>query len=167
MIKPEIEAALNAQFNQEQAAAQEYLAMTAFFDHLNMAGFASFMRTQADEEREHALKFFDHICTRGGRAKISAIPEPAFGFDSPKAVFEAAYEREKSNTAAIHALYKLASDHGDYATQTMLHWFIDEQVEEEQWCEEAVALMEMAGDNRSAMLMLDKKYALLATTNRG
>ena len=30
--------------------------------------------------------------------------------------------------------------------------------EEEAWCEEALALLEMVADNRSALLMLDKRY---------
>ena len=65
---------------------------------------------------------------------------------------------EQKNTASIHELYRLATEHGDYPTQTMLHWFIDEQVEEEAWCEEALALFDTIGDNPSALLMLDNRY---------
>ena len=158
MLKPEIEAALNKQLNWEQTAAQEYLAMAAYFEGASLRGFAKFMRKQAEEETEHAMRIFDHIFNRGGRAKAGAIPEPRGSFDSTKSVFESALARERSNTEGVHALYRLAVDTQDYATQTMLHWFIDEQVEEEQWCEEALAVLEMVGDNRSALLMLDKRY---------
>ena len=90
--------------------------------------------------------------------KLGSIVEPRGEFQSPKAVFDAAYSREQANTRAIHDLYGLAADKNDYPTQTMLQWFITEQVEEEEWCQEAVTLLEMAGDNKSALLMLDRRY---------
>ncbi|MCP3904551.1 MAG: ferritin [Planctomycetes bacterium] len=163
MLKPEIESALNDQFNMEQSASHGYLAMTAYLDARNPNGFAAFMRRQADEERVHALKIFDHISERGGTPKLMAIEAPEQDFDSVKAVFEAARDREGDNTRSIHALFKLARDHDDYPTQTMLQWFIEEQVEEEAWCDEAVDLLTMAGDSSSALLMLDQKYGGLAT----
>ena len=162
MLKPKIEDALNAQLNEEQTAAQEYLAMTAWFEQRNLKGFASFMRVQAEEERQHALKIFDHIFDRSGYVQLKSIAEPASDFDSPRAVFEAAYDREKGNTKSIHALYRLAGENDDYATQAMLQWFITEQVEEERWAEEAVGLLDVAADNRSALLMLDARYGAKA-----
>ena len=163
MLKPEVESALNDQLNQEQSASHEYLAMTAYLEGRNLNGFAAFMRRQSDEERAHALKIFDHISERGGTPRLMAIKVPDQEFDSAKAVFEAARNRERDNTRSIHALFKLARDHDDYPTQTMLQWFIEEQVEEEAWCEEAVDLLTMAGDSSSALLMLDQKYGGLAT----
>lgn len=162
MLDPHIESALNAQINQEQTAAQEYLAMAAWFEARNLRGFAAFMRAQSEEERSHALKLFDHVFDRGGHVQLDAIAQPCSKFDSPKAVFEAALERERSNTRSIHELYRLAGEHSDYAAQAMLQWFITEQVEEEQWGEEAVALLDVAGDNQSALLMLDDRYGRTA-----
>ncbi len=162
MLKPDIEAGLNAQLNEEQTAAQEYLAMAAFFEQQSLKGFAGFMRRQAEEEVEHAMRVFDHIAARGGSVRIKAIAAPTGNFDSARDVFQAALEREQSNTRSIHDLYRLAGDAADPATQIMLHWFIEEQVEEESWASEALALLDMAADNRSAMLMLDKRYGAAA-----
>ena len=162
MLQPPIESALNTQLNEEQTAAQEYLAMAAWFEQRNLKGFASFMRAQFEEESQHALKIFDHIFQRSGQVRLKSIPEPVSNFDSPKTVFQAAYDREKANTKSIHELYRLAGEHDDYATQVMLQWFITEQVEEEQWAEEAIGLLDVAGDNRSAMLMLDARYGTQA-----
>jgi ferritin len=158
MLKPEIEKALNEQINCEQSASQEYLAIAGYFEGLELRGFARFMRRQAREEQAHALRLFDHVVDRGGQISLGDIPAPPSAFDSVLAAFEAAYEREKANTRSIHKLYKLALDLSDYATQTMLHWFIEEQVEEEQWCEEATSLLSMAGDDQAALIVLDEKY---------
>ena len=69
----------------------------------------------------------------------------------------AALEQEKQNTASIHDLYKLAQSLNDFATQSHLQWFLDEQVEEEKIFDEALALLDMAGDDASALLMLNEK----------
>ena len=162
MVEPEMQDALNKQFNWEQTASQDYLAMAAWFEGLSLRGFAKFMRKQSDEEREHAMRFFKHINDRGGQVEVGSITKPRSDFGSPNDVFQAAYTREQSNTKSIHSLYGLAQERKDYPTQTMLHWFIDEQVEEEAWCEEALHLLEMVGDNKSALLMLDKRYGAQA-----
>lgn len=163
MLSPDMQAALNRRFNEEQSASQEYLAMAGWCESQNLRGFAAFMRRQSDEERMHALKFFDHIIDRGGVVHVDALAAPNLSFDSALSVFRAALERERANTRSINECYRLAAEQNDYATQTFLHWFINEQVEEEQWAEEAVGLLETAGDNRSALLMLDNRYGSLMT----
>ena len=162
MLKPEIEAALNSQLNMEQTAAHEYLAMAAYFEQQSLGGFAGFMRAQSAEETEHAMRIFKHIFDRGGSVTIGAIAAPRGGYESARGVFEVARDREHANTTSIHELYRLAGAADDPATQIMLHWFIEEQVEEEQWCAEALSLLDMVGDNRSALLMLDKRYGVKA-----
>ena len=72
-------------------------------------------------------------------------------------VFQAALRSEENNTASIHALYKLAVDEGDYPTQSFLKWFIDEQVEEERTMNDAIGMLEHAGDDRSALLVLNQQ----------
>ncbi len=162
MLKPEMQAAINAQFSREQAAAQEYLAMAAYFEGESLSGFAKFMRAQVAEETEHAMRFYKYVYNRGGAVTIGAIGAPAGHFESTRSVFQAALGREQSNTASIHTLYRLAREVDDPASETMLHWFIQEQVEEEKWCTDALALLDMVGDNRSALLMLDKRYGTKA-----
>jgi len=158
MLESPIESALNTQINMEQTAAHEYLAMAAWFEQRTLNGFASFMRAQYEEECEHAMKIYDHVFMRGGRVRLKSISEPTSDFDSPKAVFEAAYKYERANTKSINKLYKLAGEHEDYATQTMLQWFITEQVEEEQWAQEAIDLLSAAGDNQNSIFFLDARY---------
>ena len=138
--------------------------MAAHFEGESLRGFASFMRKQHLEEQTHAMKIFDFLLDRGGRASPGAIAAPTTAFDSPRAVFAAAYEREKANTKSIHEVYQLAVELKDYAAESMLSWFVDEQVEEENWCQEVLALLDRAGDHPAAMLMLDDRYGKLAVT---
>ena len=55
-----------------------------------------------------------------------------------------------------HALYALANELDDYATQAHLKWFLDEQVEEEKTITDILGRLELAGDDKTAILILDQ-----------
>jgi ferritin len=149
--------AINEQIRDELYSAYLYLSMAAYFEAQSLPGFASWMRTQSEEEVEHAMKFFDFVNERGGRVKLQAIEQPTVDFESPLAVFEATYEHEQKVTALIHGLYELALEENDYAAQVMLHWFIEEQVEEEASVSQIVDTLERVGDKDQALIMLDRE----------
>jgi len=156
-LKAKIEEALNAQINQEMAAAYSYLAASAWFDESNLDGFASWMELQRQEELEHANKLMNYLHDRGGKLSLSAVEKPKSEYQSVMEVFQSALGNEENNTRSIHALYKLAVDEGDYPTESFLKWFIDEQVEEESTMNDAIGMLEHAGDDRSALLVLNQQ----------
>lgn len=157
MMDPKIETALNAQINQEISASYNYYAMSAHFEHENLGGFASWMMIQRDEELAHAHKLYQYVLDRGGNVKLTGIDAPRTDFGSIREVFQFAFDTEKANTASINKLYSLAKELDDYATLSHLQWFIDEQVEEEKTFDDALALIDMAGDDRSALILLNEK----------
>jgi len=89
--------------------------------------------------------------------ELHAIEQPPIDFESPHAVFEKTYEHEQKVTGLIHDLYALALDENDYATQVMLHWFIEEQVEEEDGVSQILDTLERVGDKEQALMMLDRE----------
>jgi len=157
MLDQQVLDALNKQINHEMTAAYNYLAMEAWFEHANLTGFAQWMHQQRLEELDHATKLFQFVNHRGGRVQLDAVAKPNAEFKDPRDVFAKAFALERKNTEAIHELYELATQKKDYATQSMLKWFIDEQVEEEDTTSEIEALLEMAGDDTSALLMLNRQ----------
>ena len=154
-----VEKAFNDQINEELFSAYMYLAVAAHFKAMNLDGFASWMRHQADEEVEHAMRLFTHINRRGGRVVLKAIGEPPLDFGSPLEAFQKALAHEQHITGTINALYEVAVEEKDYPAQMELQWFIDEQVEEEENTGGVVELLKMAGDNKGALLMLDRELA--------
>jgi len=152
-----IEAAFNEQINEELFSSYVYLALAAHFEAKSLEGFANWMKHQAQEEVEHAMRLFDHINRRGGRVVLKAISEPPAEFGSPLAGFEKALAHEQHITGCIYRLYELAKEENDYPAQMELQWFIDEQVEEEESTGRVVEQLKMAGDNQSALLMLDRE----------
>jgi ferritin len=167
MISPAIQQALNDQINLEFSSAYAYLAMSGYFEAANLPGFASWMRTQYQEELMHALRLFDHMHDRGGTVKLEAVAEPKAKFKTALEAFEAGLKHEQKVTASIHKLYALAAKEDDYATQTMLQWFINEQVEEEKNVGQAVDWLKISGDSPVALLMLDQKLGARPAADAG
>lgn len=149
--------ALNAQVTVEFAAAHEYLSMAVYFDERNLSGCCKWAFVQADEERAHALKMVNYLHDRGVRVILQAVPAPPTDFGSPRGAFAKALELEEANTANINNIYKLALEEADYATQSYMTWFVDEQVEEEKSIGDVLARLDMIGDSMPALILLDRE----------
>lgn len=157
MISPSLTDALNDQLKHELYSSYLYLAMSAYCDAQNLPGFAHWMRLQADEEREHAMKFFEFIQDRGARVALQALPQPPHDFGSPLGVFEQVLAHEQEITSLIDQLYRKAAAEQDHPTQVFLEWFISEQVEEEKTASQILETLRMAGDSKVALLMVDRE----------
>lgn len=156
-MDPEIQKAVNEQIGTELASAYTYLAFSAHFEEQSFAGFARWMRMQAQEELGHAMRFFDHVLERGGHVALPAVAAPTDDFGSPLEVFEAALKQEQAVTASINDLYGLARERKDYAIEPLLQWFVTEQIEEEASVGLAVDQLRRAGDDAPTLLLLDSR----------
>jgi ferritin len=155
MISKSIEQAINEQINKELYSSYLYLSMAAYFENKNLPGFAKWMYVQADEERGHGMKFFEHLVDRGGKVELKPIAGPATEWKLSLDVFKQVQEHEAFITASINALYELAGKEKDYPTQVLLQWFITEQVEEEKNAADIVQQLELIDAKGTAVLMLD------------
>ena len=156
-MSADLQDAYNDQISLEFASSYAYLQMAAFLEDANLPGFGNWMRRQAEEERTHAMKFFDFVLDRGNQVELRPIPAPSTDYTSPLSAFEASLAHEQKVTAAIHDLYSQATEAKDYESLPLLHWFIDEQVEEESTVSELIEQIAMAGDNGAALLLLDRE----------
>ncbi|HLO16866.1 MAG TPA: ferritin [Anaerolineales bacterium] len=159
MIGKGMQAAMNEQINKEFFSSYLYLSMAAYFENKNLEGFAHWMRLQADEEREHAMKFYNFILERGGQVMLKAIDAPETEWKSNLAIAEQVAEHEAKVTASIEALYELALKEKDYPAQVLLQWFITEQVEEERNAADLVAKLKLIEERGTAVLMLDHRLS--------
>ena len=151
-----MEQSLNEQIAKEFYAFYLYLAMSAWFAERNFDGFAKWMRLQADEERNHAMRIYDYVLDRGGKVALGPVEEPSKKWKSPLEVFETAKKHEQLVSGSINQLYTQALAERDYPSQVMLQWFISEQVEEEKTSTAIVERLRLVGDNDpSGLLILD------------
>jgi len=150
-----IEGVLNQQVNAELYSAYMYLGMSAYFESLNLKGFAKWMSAQAKEEVGHGMKIFKFLSDRGNKPTLLPIKAPADKWTSPQAVFETALKHEQSVTGMIDNLVSIAQKEKDNTTFQFLQWFVEEQVEEEAQTSEIVDKLKLAKSDGSALLMLD------------
>jgi ferritin len=157
MINAAMVKELNAQINAELYSAYLYLAMAAWFEADNWPGFAHWMKVQAKEEQEHAMKIYEYVNDRGGRVVLDAIEAPASKWKDAHAAFEAVLKHERHVTSLIHKLVAVADKLKDTATSIFLQWFVNEQVEEEKNADELVQILARIKGSPNGLFMLDRQ----------
>ncbi|MDO5116483.1 MAG: ferritin [Synergistaceae bacterium] len=157
IIDPKMEKALNGQVAAELESAYLYLSMAAWFEANDLGGCAHWMKKQAAEEQEHAMKIFDYLSARGGHVILEAIPAPRSEWKNATEIFEQTLAHEQKVTQLIYALVELSMEMKDYATRGMLSWFVQEQVEEEETAMNILAKFRKLGDIPISLAMLDKE----------
>ena len=154
MISEKMEQAFNDQINAEFYSEYLYLAMQSYFESLNLKGFVNWMTVQVQEEHAHAMGMFNYVHERGGKVELQAIEKPETKWNSPLEGFEHVLRHSK-----INALMDVAEEQKDRAALSFLDWYLKEQVEEEASVGGVLATLKLIGDDKKALLMLDKDLA--------
>lgn len=157
MISKKMAAAINDQINAEYWSAYFYQSISVDLAYKGYAGFAQWFDIQFKEEQLHADMFVKYLVSRGGRVILRPIAEVPTEWKSIVASFEDTLKHEIQVTKLINNLYTLATEEKDYATQSFLKFFIDEQVEEEETAKQFIDNLKMIGDNGYGVFMLDKE----------
>ena len=90
---------------------------------------------------------------------FSEIKSPPAEWKSPLAVFEEVLKHEKYVTGKINDLVDLSVKLKDHATNSVLQWFVSEQVEEESSADEVVQSLTLNKNNPGGLFMIDKELA--------
>jgi ferritin len=148
---------MNNQIKNELESYYIYLSMAAYFESGSLDGMGHWMRCQAHEEMNHAMKFYKHLVDRGGKIVLQDLKQIKTEWSSPLEAFQDAYAHEQFITGKINDLTTVAREEKDYASEPMLAWFSDEQIEEEATAGKITDELEMIGNDKSALLMLDRE----------
>lgn len=157
MVSKDLLQQLNDQMNFEFESSQIYLAMAAFCASENLDGFANFFKVQAEEEKFHAMKFFNYINTIGQRAIVTGYESPRNDYDSILTTFEYAFSHEQKVTKRIYDLSDVALAEREHATISFLKWFIDEQLEEEATFDQIIQKLKRISGDSTAIYLLDEE----------
>ncbi len=157
MMSDKLHKAMNEQINAEMHSAYLYLSMASWFEDESLPGMAIWMKAQAHEEMEHAMKFYEFINDRRQKVDLLPIEGPKNSWNSPEEVFKESLEHEQYITSRINKLMDMAREEKDYAAEAFLQWFITEQVEEEAAADAILSRIQLMGDSKHAMFMLDRE----------
>ena len=162
MIGDRLSKAMNDQIKHELESYYIYLSMAAYFHSISLDGMAHWMRCQAHEEMVHAMKFFDHIIDRGGQVTLQDLKQLKTQWSSPAEAFKDAYAHEQFITGKINDLTTISREEKDYASEPMLAWFAEEQIEEEASAGKISDELAMVAEDKRGLLMLDRELGARA-----
>ncbi len=152
LISPQLAKAFNEQIGHEFGASLQYIAIAAYFYQRQLTLLAKMFEAQADEEKQHAMKFVKYVQDTKGGLQIPAIPAPKASFTSAEDAVQAALNWEKEVTSQITALMEIAVKGTDYLAQSFLQWFIDEQLEEVVKMDRMLSVIKQSGEKNLLMV---------------
>ena len=158
-MKANISEILSKQVNKELYSAYLYLEFQNIFNERGLQGFAHWYMIQTQEERDHALLFFQYLLNNGVAVSFGAIDAPDWTRGDHMTPLKKALEHEQYVTSLINGIYAAAYDDRDFRTMQLLDWFVKEQGEEEATAEDMVKNMELFGTSPQGLYALDREYA--------
>ena len=159
MLTKKVEEFCNRQIEREGYSSNLYLAMASWAENKGLAGVASWLYVQADEERLHMLKFIKYVNERGGTALLPAFKQPPVKYKSVQEMFKDVLKHEQFISASINEVLSVANDEKDFATASWIQWFVNEQIQEESSARIILDKLALAGE--SGLYFLDRDIMAL------
>ena len=156
-VSTALQKAFNRHINAEFYSSYLYLSMSTYCDSIDLPGFAHWMRIQSQEEYDHAMRLLTYLEDRDGRVTLLPIEQPPIEFNSVEDVMRQTLEHEQHVSQLINQLYAVAAESADFASQVMLQWFVNEQVEEEKTARDVIASLDKVAGRSDALLLLDRE----------
>ena len=159
MMNTKVHELLNQQINKELYSAYLYLQFSNYFDEAGLDGFANWYIIQAQEERDHAMLFYQYLKNENQKVTLEAVDKPEKAITCHMDVLKAGLEHEEYVTSLIHDIYDAAHQVKDYRTMQFLDWFVKEQGEEETNANDLITKMELFGSDPKSLYMLNQELA--------
>ncbi|MGN0797845.1 MAG: ferritin [Christensenellales bacterium] len=159
MLNKKVKDLLNQQINKEFYSAYLYLDFSNYFEARGLDGFANWYKIQAQEERDHAMLFYQYLHNNNESVTLDAIAKPDVVLDSDMTVLKAGLNHELYVTSLINDIYAAAYEVKDFRTMQFLDWFVKEQGEEETNASDLISKMELFGSDPKSLYMLNSELA--------
>lgn len=157
MMDKKVSALLNQQVNKEFYSAYLYLDFSNYYEARGLDGFANWYKIQAQEERDHAMLFYQYLHNNNEPVTLDAIAKPDKVFSDDMAPLKAGLEHEMYVTSLINDIYAAAHEVKDFRTMQFLDWFVKEQGEEETNANDLISKMELFGSDPKGLYMLNSE----------
>ena len=115
---------LNDQINKELYSAYLYLDFSNYFKRVGLDGFANWYMIQAQEERDHAMLFYQYLKNENQKVTLDAVAKPEKAITCDMDVLKAGLEHEEYVTSLINDIFAAAYDVKDFRTMQFLDWFV-------------------------------------------
>jgi ferritin len=139
-------AAISEQIGNEFGAMLQYYDIAAHFSAEALPKLSAHFHEQAEEEKQHALRFIQFVIDTGARVNIPAVSAPQAHFKVAEDAVKLSLAQEERVTTQINALVSVAKAESDYTTDNFLQWFVKEQLEEVASMEQLLRVVQRAGE---------------------
>lgn len=157
MLNSKVHELLNAQINKEFYSAYLYLDISNYFEDRTLDGFANWYMVQAQEERDHAMLFYQYLQNNHEKVTLEAIDKPDLKIEKDMDALQASLKHEIYVTSLINDIYAVAYEVRDFRTMQFLDWFVKEQGEEEKNATDLISKMELFGSDPKSLYMLNQE----------
>ena len=159
MMNATVHKLLNQQINKEFYSAYLYLEFSNYFKARGLDGFANWYMIQAQEERDHAMLFYQYLQNENQQVTLEAIAKPVKAIECHMDVLRAGLEHEEYVTSLINDIYAAAYETKDFRTMQFLDWFVKEQGEEETNANDLITKMELFGTDPRSLYLLNQELS--------
>lgn len=159
MLDNKVNELLNDQINKELYSAYLYLEFSNRFEAAGLDGFANWYKIQAQEERDHAMLFYQYLQNNNAKVSLGAIEQPKLEAHSHIDILRAGLAHEEYVTSLINNIYAAAYAVKDFRTMQFLDWFVKEQGEEETNANDLISKMELFGSDPKSLYMLNSELS--------
>jgi bacterioferritin B len=139
--------AFNAQIGHEFSNYLKYVAAANWFASQDLKLIAKMYYKQADDERDHAMRFTNFLIDSGAEVVIPPLDPVVSKFESALQAAELILETEVKTTKEINALVALSQAENSPSALQMLQWFVAEQVEEIATANTNLNVIKRSGNN--------------------
>ncbi|MBE6689458.1 MAG: ferritin [Ruminococcaceae bacterium] len=159
MLNPKVHELLNQQINKEFYSAYLYLEISNYFSDRNLDGFANWYMVQAQEEKDHAMLFYQYLQNNNQKITLETIAKPDIKIEKDMDALQASLTHELYVTSLINDIYAAAYEAKDFRTMQFLDWFVKEQGEEETNANNLISKMELFGSDPKSLYMLNQELS--------
>ena len=156
-MNEKVAALMNQQINKEFYSAYLYLEFANYYAAAGLDGFETWYRVQAQEERDHAMLFFQYLLNNDVKVTLEAIDKPECDLKDNMDPLKEGLAHEKYVTSLINDIYAAAFECRDFRAMQMLDWFVKEQGEEEKNANDLITKMELFGTDAKGLYMLNSE----------
>ena len=146
LISKELNKAINEQIGHEFGASLQYVAIAVHFDGEGLPSLAKHFYKQANEEREHAMRFVKFLVDADGELELPAVPAPRSRFKSAEEAVQLSLNWENEVTRQINGIMDLAIKQNNHIARNFLEWFMSEQLEEVSSMDTLLRMVRRAGE---------------------
>ncbi len=150
---------INDQINKEFYSAYLYLEFANYYASVGLDGYENWYKIQAQEERDHAMLFYQYLQNNNEKVTFKAIDQPDCELTDNMAPLKKGLEHEQYVTSLINTIYAAAYEDHDFRTMQLLDWFVKEQGEEEKNATDMITKMELFGTDAKGLYMLNSEMA--------